>query len=135
MPATVFDSSAVLALLLEQPGADLVEDRLAKAAEADRPVLIGAVNWAEVSSVIERKHGAAGLAHLARFGATMPLEVTPVDREQAELAATFKNHGRLGLADAFVAALAKLRKAEVLTGDREFKAVENEIKIVWLKHG
>lgn len=134
MRTTVFDSSAVLALLLEQPGADLVEDLLAKAADADRAIIIGAVNWAEVFSVIERKHGAAGLEHARRFGSTMPLEIAPVDQEQAELAATLKNKSGLGLADAFVAALAKLRKADLVTGDREFKSVEKDMKIVWLKN-
>jgi len=78
----------VLARLLQQPGADLVEDLLAKAADADRAIIIGAVNWAEVFPVIERKHGAAGLEHAHRFGGTMPLEVEPVDQEQAELAAS-----------------------------------------------
>ena len=31
------------------------------------------------------------------------------------------------------AALAKLRKTELVTGDAEFKPLENEIKINWLK--
>ena len=133
MRATVFDSSAVLALLLEQPGADLVEGLLAKAAEADRPILVSAVNWAEVLSVVERKHGAAGVEHARRFEATMPLEVAPSDQEQAELAALLKNSAGLGLADAFAAALAKSLKADLVTGDREFKAVEKDITVVWLK--
>ena len=33
----------------------------------------------------------------------------------------------------FAAALAKIRKAELVTGDPEFKQVEDEIKIGWLK--
>lgn len=33
----------------------------------------------------------------------------------------------------FAAALAKSRKAELVTGDPEFKQVEDEIKIGWLK--
>ncbi len=132
MRTTVFDSSAVLALLLEQPGADMVENLLAKAAEADRAILIGAVNWAEVLSVIGRKHGATGLEHARRFQHTMPLEVAPADQEQAELAAALKHEAGLGLADAFVAALAKLRKADLVTGDRDFKPLEKEIKIHWL---
>jgi predicted nucleic acid-binding protein len=36
-------------------------------------------------------------------------------------------------ADCFAAVLAKIRKAELVTGDREFKQVEDEIKIGWLK--
>ena len=33
----------------------------------------------------------------------------------------------------FAAALAKLRNAELLTGDRDFKAVESDLKVGWLR--
>jgi hypothetical protein len=37
-------------------------------------------------------------------------------------------------AGCFAAALAKIKNAELVTGDREFKVVENELKkIGWLK--
>ncbi len=35
-------------------------------------------------------------------------------------------------ADCFAVALARLKKAELYTGDPEFKAVEKDIKVVWL---
>lgn len=35
-------------------------------------------------------------------------------------------------ADAFAAALAKKLKAELVTGDAEFNALEKEIKVNWL---
>jgi hypothetical protein len=34
--------------------------------------------------------------------------------------------------DCFAAALAKREKAEIYTGDPEFRTVEREIKVVWL---
>ena len=37
--------------------------------------------------------------------------------------------------DAFTAALAKEKNAELLRGDQEFKALGKEIKIYWLKEG
>ena len=37
--------------------------------------------------------------------------------------------------DAFTAALAKEKNAELLRGDQEFKALGKEIKIHWLKEG
>jgi predicted nucleic acid-binding protein len=43
-----------------------------------------------------------------------------------------KNKYDLGLADAFATALAKHKKAELVTADYEFKSVEKEIKIIWL---
>jgi predicted nucleic acid-binding protein len=41
----------------------------------------------------------------------------------------------MSLADACAAALAKEKKAELVTGDAEFKPLEKEIKITWLKGG
>jgi predicted nucleic acid-binding protein len=40
---------------------------------------------------------------------------------------------KMSLADALAVALAKERKAELVTGNAEFKALEKEIKINWLK--
>ena len=56
-----------------------------------------------------------------------------MDRELAEAAALLKNAYALGLADAFAAALAKEKKTELITGAPEFRALEKEIKIHWLK--
>ena len=52
--------------------------------------------------------------------------------DDAELAARFKAHHRISYADCFAAALAKVSNGEVVTGDKEFKAVEGKIKISWL---
>jgi hypothetical protein len=38
----------------------------------------------------------------------------------------------MSLADCFAAALAQQKQAAVYTGDPEFKAVEDEVKVVWL---
>jgi PIN domain nuclease of toxin-antitoxin system len=133
MKTVVVDSCAVLALFLDEPGAAKMEQLFQAASEADRPVYISAVNWAEVLYKMERKHGKAGLDTARQFERTTPLEAVPVDRDLAESAAQLKNEHGLGLADAFAAALAKSKKAELVTADTEFKSVEKEIKINWLK--
>jgi len=51
------------------------------------------------------------------------------DCELADLAADLKSRFSLSLADAFAAALAKQHKAELLTGDPKFKALEKEMKL------
>jgi hypothetical protein len=51
----------------------------------------------------------------------------------ADSAADFKARFRISLADAFAPALAKQKKAELVTGDPEFKPLESEIRINWLK--
>jgi len=131
--ATVLDASALLAMFFGEPGMEKMRELFHKAADADHPALISAVNWAEVLYRMERKHGAEGLETARRFERTMPLDVAPLDRELAESAAHLKTKLDLGLADAFAAALAKNRKAELVTADTEFKPLEKEIKINWLK--
>ncbi|HEX3856454.1 MAG TPA: PIN domain-containing protein [Verrucomicrobiae bacterium] len=133
MKTTVLDASAMLAMFFDESGAEKMEHLFQAASEADRPVFISAVNWAEVLYKIERKHGKAGLETARQFERTTPLEAVPIDRELAESAALLKNSHKMGLADAFAAALAKNKKAELVTADHEFKAMEKEIKIIWLK--
>ncbi|HEV8185304.1 MAG TPA: PIN domain-containing protein, partial [Chthoniobacterales bacterium] len=48
-------------------------------------------------------------------------------------AAIYKATHKLSYADAFAGALAKIRKAELVTGDMEFKGLAKEIKIAWLR--
>ncbi|HTQ52795.1 MAG TPA: PIN domain-containing protein [Candidatus Acidoferrales bacterium] len=133
MKTTVLDASAMLAMFFGQPGVETMRELFHKASEADRPVFISAVNWAEVLYKMERKQGKAGYETARQFERTTPLETVPVDRELAESAALLKNEYDLGLADAFAAALAKDKKAELVTSDQEFKAVGKEIRINWLK--
>ena len=133
MKTTVLDASALLAMFFGQPGMEQMRDLFHKASEADRPVFISAVNWAEVLSKMERKHGKAGYETARQFERATPLETVPVDRDLAETVAHLKNAHDLGLADAFAAALAKSKKAELGTGDTDFKSLEKEIKINWLK--
>jgi predicted nucleic acid-binding protein len=133
MKATVLDASAMLAMFFGQPGVETMRELFHKASEADRPIYISAVNWAEVLYKMERKHGKAGYETARQFERTTPLETVPVDRDLAESAALLKNEYDLGLADAFAAALAKNKKAELVTADHDFKSVEKEFKIIWLK--
>lgn len=132
MKSVVLDASALLALLFDEPSAEKVENLFNQAAEADKPMLIAAVNWAEVLYRMQHKHGNRGLEGARQFERTMPLEVVPLDKDLAESAAALKVAHNLGLADAFAAALAKSKKAEFLTADTEFKPLEKEIKINWL---
>lgn len=132
MKTTVLDASALLALFFDEPGAGKVENLLHRAAEDDKRILIAAVNWAEVLYKMQRKNGAEGLEGARHFGRTMPLEVAPLDRELAEAAAQLKAAHNLGLAEAFAAALAKSKKADLVTADTDFNPLEKEIKIVWL---
>ena len=134
MPAPqVLDSHALLKLLRDEPGAEMVGQILERAGQREQPVHMTEVNYAEVQYMVRRKDGDAAWQTIAGELVAAPILFHPADRRLADLAADFKARFKLSLAAAFAAALAKEKKAELVTGDPEFKALEKEIKINWLK--
>lgn len=133
MPAAqVLDSHALLKLLRDETGAEAVAHILEKAGLRDQPVHMTDVNYAEVQYIVRRKDGDAAWQTIAQELPAAPIEFHPTNRRLADLAADFKARFKISLADAFAAALAKEKKAELVTGDPEFKPLEKEIKINWL---
>lgn len=55
------------------------------------------------------------------------------DLHLTKQAAIYKATNKLSYADTFAAALAKIKNVELVTGDAEFKPLEKQIKITWLK--
>ena len=133
MAATVLDSYALLAFLRGEDGDGKVRQLLEKATERDQPLHMTEVNYAEVKYIIVRNEGRDRWAQIAADLPALPLEFHPITRLLADLAADFKVQYKMSLADAFAAALAKEKKAELVTGDPEFKPVEGEIKIKWIR--
>jgi len=130
--ASVLDSYAVLVFLFRQKGHEKVLDLLERTAETDQPSLIATPNWAEVRYIVERKAGAGHWPEVRAKLRSLPIEVVPADELLAEQAGAFKANHRMSLADCFAAALAQQRKADLYTGDPEFRAVEKVIRVVWI---
>ena len=128
----VLDSFAVLALLGREPGSQEVADLLRKAQEEEIRALMTWVNAGEVAYIVERRWGVERLyAALATMEATA-LEIVPVERELALMAAHIKAEHTIAYADAFAAALAQHCTATLVTGDPEFKLLEEVLDIHWL---
>ncbi|NQU11869.1 PIN domain-containing protein [bacterium] len=129
----VLDSHALLAYFRGEPAAAHVRDLLDKAARAGQMLHLTEVNYAEVKYITLRKDGETAWKEAARVLETLPIAFHPADRHLADLAADFKARFPISLADAFAAALAKARNAQLITGDPEFKALESAVRIAWLK--
>ena len=132
MRNTVLDSYAVLAFLFQEKGYEKVLELFEKEAQADKFLLIAAPNWAEVRYIVERKVGATRWHEARHKLLGLPMEIVPADQTLAELAGEIKAAKKISLADSFAAALAKQKKADLYTGDPEFRSVEKEVKIAWL---
>lgn len=132
MRATVIDSWALLAFLRDEAAAEQMQGMFEKAASANNHLLMTEVNYAEVKYITLRKDGEARWLAALQTIETLPLEFVAITRDLSDVAADYKARHAMSLADAFAAALAKLRRAELVTGDAEFKPLDGAIKIVWL---
>ncbi|MEP6811258.1 MAG: PIN domain-containing protein [Chthoniobacterales bacterium] len=130
---TILDSFALLAFLRGEPGEEKIAALLERAGLRDEPVHMTEVNYAEVKYITIRKDGKDRWEEIAGELPALPIQFHPATRALSDLAADFKARYKISLADAFAAALAKERKAQLVTGNPEFKAIEKEIKIGWLE--
>jgi uncharacterized protein len=133
MPAKVLDSFALISYFRDEPGAQAMENLLIAAEKKGSPFYMTDVNYAEVKYSIVKKDGPEAWDEAAKILESLPIEYYSTTRALADCAADFKAQYKLSLADAFAAALAKEKKAELVTGDPEFKSLEGEIKINWIK--
>jgi predicted nucleic acid-binding protein len=134
MATKVLDSWALMAFLQDEPAAEEVEKLLLKAADDKHKLLLCVVNWGEIYYSIARAEGEAIADQKMADLATMAIELVPVadDLQLVLEAAKLKASKKMAYTDCFAAALAKLRNAEVVTGDPEFKEVEDEVGVAWL---
>ena len=128
----VLDAHGLLVFLEKEAGYEKVEQSFVTAAEKDRYLLMTSVNFGEVYYIILRECGQDKAHEIEKIIGTLPIEIIDVDMQITKEAARFKSAHKISYADCFAAALAKLHKGEVITGDKEFKALEEEVKIAWI---
>lgn len=120
----VIDASAVLAVLLEEPQADLVEPYLAGG-------VIGAVNLSEVVAKLQER-GMPDDAIDQALG-HVDLEAVPFDEAQAMAAGKLRGPTRrvgLSLGDRACLALALARGVPAITVDRGWAGLEVGVEVV-----
>jgi predicted nucleic acid-binding protein len=136
MAIKVLDSWALIAFFEDEPAAEQVENLLVKAEAGTHKLLLCVVNWGEIYYNTMRKISREAAEQKAREIAGLTIEIVGVDGADLQLvrqAAIYKATKKLSYADAFAAGLAKIRNAELVTGDHEFTELKDEIKISWLK--
>jgi predicted nucleic acid-binding protein len=130
----VFDSFALLSFVFNEADADRVADYFKKALVDKKRIFICSVNWAEVGYMVIRKRGLPAWKQVQAHLKDFPIEIVETDPAVTEQAAEFKAANKMSLADAYAAALTKIKGAELLTGDPEFQPFEGVLKgIVWLR--
>jgi predicted nucleic acid-binding protein len=128
----VLDSYAMIAFFEDEPGAaavaSLLRQFLAGKAKGYMPV----VNWGEMYYSIMREQGHDQAETILRQFEKYPIELVDADQTLTRLAATLKGSFRIAYADCFAAALSLKLKAPLVTGDPEFRQLEDKVSIQWI---
>lgn len=123
----VLDSSAVLCLIAQEPGATVVADVMPRA-------VIGAVNYAEVvSKLIERSSDPQATA---QYLGSMELDVVDYTQPQAFGTGVLRQRtrsGGLSLGDRACLALAAERKAIAVTTDKAWKNFDDIARVLLVR--
>jgi predicted nucleic acid-binding protein len=130
--ALVLDSWAVIAYLEDEPAGQQIADQIASAHEEGIPVYMSVVNAGEVWYIIAREISEEDANSSIKILRDLRIQFEDAGWELTQEAARFKSKHKMSYADCYAAALAKIKKADLITGDNEFRTVETQIKIQWV---
>ncbi len=129
----VFDSNALIAHLENESGAARVKEVLEQAERGECTIGFSIINLGEVVYLVERERGLAKAHEVLAVIHSLPIALLPVDEAAVLAAAHIKANYRISYPDAFAAAAAQIYQATLLTGDPEFRTLEEGlIQIEWL---
>lgn len=128
----VLDTSAILAFLGEEPGADRVE-RLLRGARAGRhKVFVCSITLMEIFYTAMRAKGEDAAVQLVALVKAWPLEWVHPDEKLLLQAGRLKASYRLSVADALVAAVAHRQGATLVHKDPELGSLGSQIDLLSL---
>ena len=125
------DSYSLTAYTEGEVDKDTMIEVFRSAGDSGKAALLSVVNGTR-SITYPQSGGQARADEVAHLISTLPIHIVPADLELAKQAAILKSSKKMSYADCFAAALAKHRRVELVTGDKEFKQVEAEIRILWI---
>ncbi len=132
MKRAVLDASAVIFLLEDRPGGEIVEELLAEGLAGRAELFMSVVNWGEVFYSTWKAHGPGYAQQALGEISHLPIEIVPADTDLTRFAAELRATHDLPYADCFAAALSKKWKAELVTSDRHFLKVGSQIELNFL---
>ncbi len=128
----ILDSYALMAYLADESGQERLKDLLSKANENRCVLYLCMINFGEVLYITERRRGLVMAQSVQALIESLPIEILDVTRNLILDAAHIKAQYAVSYADAFVVAIAQREAATILTGDPEFKTLEEVVQIEWL---
>lgn len=132
MKKYVMDSFAMIAFFEDEPGADMVAEILGVLINQKAKGFMSVINWGEIYYCTMKVQGVEGAENVLTQFKKYPIQLVEADQRLTYEAAKLKARYKIAYADCFATALSLRLKAPVVTGDPEFKKLEDEISIQWI---
>ncbi len=132
LPKYVLDSFALISYIEGEKGAKIVANILKEALTDKAEIFMSVINWGEIYYIVLREQGKEVAELYLKTINRYPIKIVDVNKSLTLEAANVKAFNKMSYANAFAVALAKIQKAKLVTGDKEFKAIENKVKVVWI---
>jgi len=129
----VLDANAVLDFLESNSGSERIERLFQESRDQRAMLLISVVNWGEVFYHVWQRHGEESARRSLASLSRIPMELVPVDEQQAFQAGEIKVLHKIPYVDSLAAALAVLRRATLVTSDRDFEKLGRRAPILWIR--
>lgn len=90
------------------------------------------INLGEVYYIMKRERGLEAAERVILDVNQLPIEKIDITWERIKQAASIKADHPIACADAFVAGLGQEFNSPIVTGDPEFKQLEEIVSVIWL---
>ncbi len=127
MKGHVLDANALYRFLMNQPGADVVQNLFKEARDNNTCLLLSVINWGEVYYNVAKKKGLRAAQTFMGQVRLLPLTIVSADEAVTERAVGFKAGYGLPYADCFAAAITGRSNILVTADVKDFK------KVPWLQ--
>ena len=132
MKTRVLDSWAILEWMSgRQPATERVSALLDEAEHGRIRLLMSAINVGEVYYFLRKHHSEALAESWRESSGTLPVTIEVPGAEDIWSAATLKGRFPIAYADGFAAALAQKFNCPLVTGDPEFRSVD-QLELDWI---
>lgn len=128
----VFDTFAILAYFLAEPGGGKVRELLGRAEAGETSLAMSLINVGEVFYILSREQGSPKAQSILADLRSLTIRFYDATEERILVAARLKADYPISYADAFAASLAIELNASLVTGDSEFKTIKEKLSLFWL---
>ncbi|MEE8329290.1 MAG: type II toxin-antitoxin system VapC family toxin [Thermodesulfovibrionia bacterium] len=128
----IFDSHAILKFFQKEKGANKVANLLREIKKTKKTKYINAINLGEIIYITKREFGEFKKIETLALIEQLNFTILPVSNSLIFQAAEYKAEYGISYADCFIIASAIEHRAIIVTGDPEFKKIEQLVNIMWV---